>query len=203
MVEFKRCLTLHIVISVLVQLVECADNHLFPLKSIDCSASPAIVSTSWLPPGNFTVASCFSLYRSKAGRSEGRISGLSAVSVLMSVTAVSEVSDAGSAGGETEGHGCTRDDVCELYSNEHHISLHIIKTNSLSLQLGLAKTYLPWRSAFDERRRNVDGRAHAVLHRQETDKKKIKCTRRSKIEMRRRHRKSVLEGEWRVVYLAG
>ena len=41
--------------------------------------------TSWLPPGNFTVASCCSLYLSKAGASEEMTSSPSAVRALTSI----------------------------------------------------------------------------------------------------------------------
>ena len=44
--------------------------------------------TSWLAPGNFTVASWVSLYRSNAGARDGMISPSSDVRVLTSVVVV-------------------------------------------------------------------------------------------------------------------
>lgn len=91
MIELERRLALGIIVPVSLELVILADNDLIPVSISTCLRSTppqpviCIVPTSWLAPGNFTVASCFSLYRWKAGAREGMMSGVSAVRALISV----------------------------------------------------------------------------------------------------------------------
>lgn len=83
MVDLERGLALRVEVSVALHLVEFTDNHLpqNPKVSTRYVVGEMIKRerTSWIEPGSFTVVSWLSLYRSKAGASEGRISSPSDV----------------------------------------------------------------------------------------------------------------------------
>jgi hypothetical protein len=86
-VDLERGLALRVEVAVILELVKFTNNDL-PNKSVSSTADidhhARAKPTSWLDPGNFTVASCVSLYRLNAGRREGMISSPSEVKACTS-----------------------------------------------------------------------------------------------------------------------
>jgi hypothetical protein len=86
-VDLKRGLALRVKVAVAFHLVKFTNNDLYAGSESQYSHSSEVAGTeiidrkrtSWLEPGSFTVASWLSLYRSKAGASEERISSPSEV----------------------------------------------------------------------------------------------------------------------------
>lgn len=178
MIELERRLALGIIVPVSLELVILADNDLIPVSISTCLRSTppqpviCIVPTSWLAPGNFTVASCFSLYRWKAGAREGMMSGVSAVRALISVfqrkcfsrplshgiarrrwrdrseSVRCEEAHIGQGRGRFTGH-----DIGEL---RRKLAYHIT-TRGINMFTKATLAYLAWRGTLDERGCDLNG----------------------------------------------